>query len=61
MCLKILSWLRGKGNFVLFAFYLLFTKCLECQGKTGEEEAGSTKCVCAPPSVTLPFCLRPTQ
>ena len=27
--------------------------------KTGEEEAEST--VCAPPSVTLPFCLGPTQ
>lgn len=59
MCLKILSWLRGKGNFVYLHFILLFTKCLECQEKTGEEEAGSTKCVCAPPSVTLPHFVRP--
>lgn len=44
MGLKIPSWLRGKGKFVLFAFYFI-SLMQKIRGKTREKLVGHTKSV----------------
>lgn len=44
MCLKIPSWLRRKGKFVLFAFYFIFNaKKRKVREQSGEKKMGSSK------------------